>query len=193
MKSLKEKKMDRDLEKKKKLLSLYGGEENTTSIPTELIYGQTEEYKEYTAEGSLLPKYDTTPITNRSKYQEDVFRNNHTSVWGSYYDKLTGQWGYKCCLQQTKSSFCIGIKIDGLKAPILPSLEINRESSSSSSSSEASSSSEEDRKEKTPKHKKRRSKSSSKKKDKKKHKKNHKKKDKHEEFIYREKKRKFED
>jgi pre-mRNA-processing factor SLU7 len=31
----------------------------------------------------------------RSKYEEDVFPNNHSSVWGSYWDN--GKWGYKCC------------------------------------------------------------------------------------------------
>lgn len=31
----------------------------------------------------------------RSKYEEDVLINNHTSVWGSYWKD--GQWGYKCC------------------------------------------------------------------------------------------------
>ncbi len=43
-----------DLEKKKMLLSQYGGEENTSSIPTELIYGQTEEYKEYTYDFKII-------------------------------------------------------------------------------------------------------------------------------------------
>jgi len=31
----------------------------------------------------------------RSKYEEDVFPNNHKSVWGSYWHN--GRWGFKCC------------------------------------------------------------------------------------------------
>ena len=33
--------------------------------------------------------------------------NNHTSVWGSYYDDELG-WGYSCCLSHEKSSKCKG-------------------------------------------------------------------------------------
>jgi len=121
--------------KKKKLLSEYGGEEHVLSIPMEMLYGQTEEYKEYAPDGSLLPKYDTAPITARSRYREDLFINNHTTVWGSYYDKLTGKWGYKCCLQLVKNSFCVGLKLENINATIpLPNIDKNKNSSSSISS-----------------------------------------------------------
>lgn len=33
----------------------------------------------------------------RSKYAEDVYTNNHRSVWGSWYSMDSGQWGYACC------------------------------------------------------------------------------------------------
>lgn len=42
------------------------------------------------------------------RYEEDVLVNNHTSVWGSYWSK--GQWGYACCHQFVKNSYCIGEK-----------------------------------------------------------------------------------
>jgi hypothetical protein len=32
----------------------------------------------------------------KSKYDEDVFENGHTSVWGSYWSPNIG-WGYRCC------------------------------------------------------------------------------------------------
>ena len=32
----------------------------------------------------------------KSKYEEDVFINDHTSVWGSWFNKHLG-WGYHCC------------------------------------------------------------------------------------------------
>lgn len=31
----------------------------------------------------------------RSQYEEDVYIQNHTSVWGSYW--RDGHWGFKCC------------------------------------------------------------------------------------------------
>ncbi len=42
----------------------------------------------------------------RSRYPEDVLINNHTSVWGSWWSK--GSWGYACCQQTTKNSYCTG-------------------------------------------------------------------------------------
>lgn len=42
----------------------------------------------------------------RSKYEEDIYPNNHNSVWGSYWH--TGKWGYKCCHSFIKNSYCIG-------------------------------------------------------------------------------------
>lgn len=42
----------------------------------------------------------------RSRYEEDVMTNNHTSVWGSWWSR--GQWGYKCCHQTVKMSYCLG-------------------------------------------------------------------------------------
>ncbi|KAG5369289.1 Pre-mRNA-splicing factor SLU7 [Yarrowia sp. C11] len=45
-----------------------------------------------------------------SKYEEDVFPGNHTSVWGSYYDKETHKWGYACCHCLIKNGYCVGEK-----------------------------------------------------------------------------------
>lgn len=42
----------------------------------------------------------------RSRYEEDVLINNHTAVWGSYW--RDGAWGYSCCHQFVKNSYCIG-------------------------------------------------------------------------------------
>jgi hypothetical protein len=42
----------------------------------------------------------------RSKYEEDVYINNHTSVWGSWWKDH--QWGYKCCKQMIRNSYCTG-------------------------------------------------------------------------------------
>ena len=45
----------------------------------------------------------------KSRYEEDVFVNDHTSVWGSWYNKSLG-WGYDCCHSNEKTSYCVGIK-----------------------------------------------------------------------------------
>ncbi|XP_023522404.1 pre-mRNA-splicing factor SLU7-like [Cucurbita pepo subsp. pepo] len=42
----------------------------------------------------------------KSKYEEDVFINNHTGVWGSWWKDH--QWGYKCCKQTIRNSYCTG-------------------------------------------------------------------------------------
>lgn len=42
----------------------------------------------------------------KSKYEEDVYINNHTSVWGSWWKDH--QWGYKCCKQTIRNSYCTG-------------------------------------------------------------------------------------
>lgn len=44
----------------------------------------------------------------RSKYQEDVFVNNHTAVWGSWYDRDNSRWGYACCHSLIAGSYCTG-------------------------------------------------------------------------------------
>lgn len=45
----------------------------------------------------------------RSRYEEDVYINNHTSVWGSFWKD--GMWGYGCCHQFVKNSYCTGASL----------------------------------------------------------------------------------
>lgn len=91
------------------ILSKYGGEEhlvnpNTDSdIQQTILAAQSEVYVEYNRDGSLATGADSIPS---SKYAEDIFINNHTCVWGSFFDQ--GKWGYLCCRQFVKNSFCIG-------------------------------------------------------------------------------------
>uniref|UniRef100_A0A0G4F4V1 Pre-mRNA-splicing factor SLU7 n=1 Tax=Chromera velia CCMP2878 TaxID=1169474 RepID=A0A0G4F4V1_9ALVE len=42
----------------------------------------------------------------RSKYAEDVHPQNHSSVWGSWFDRETSSWGYSCCKQTVRSEPC---------------------------------------------------------------------------------------
>ena len=46
-------------------------------------------------------------VIAKSKWEEDVFINNHTSVWGSYW--RDSMWGYACCRSHMKNSYCTGM------------------------------------------------------------------------------------
>jgi len=120
-----------ETDSKKKLAQEYGGEQYMKAPPSALLLGQTEVYTEYTREGDLLE--DPTSIP-KSKYPEDVLINDHSSVWGSYYDKKSGKWGYACCRQLDKMSVCTGMIS-------VPTTGISASSASSASSSSSSSSS----------------------------------------------------
>ena len=60
---------------------------------------------EYSRDGRLI-KGAEEEVVVRSKYEEDVHINNHTAVWGSYWQD--GRWGYACCHSLTKNSYCTG-------------------------------------------------------------------------------------
>ncbi|CAN0245482.1 unnamed protein product, partial [Phaeothamnion confervicola] len=102
-------------EKKKKLkddqkqgiLDKYGGEEHWSKPDARLVMGQTEAYVEYDRTGRVVK--GVPRATARSKYEEDVFPNNHTAVWGSYYDRRGGgRWGFACCHSAVRNSYCTG-------------------------------------------------------------------------------------
>lgn len=75
------------------ILERYGGEEHLQAPPKTLLLAQTEDYIEYARDGKIIKGREKEVV--RSKYEEDVLINNHTSVWGSYWH--SGQWGFKCC------------------------------------------------------------------------------------------------
>ncbi|OAD59876.1 Pre-mRNA-splicing factor SLU7 [Eufriesea mexicana] len=86
------------------IINRYGGEEHLDTLPPSLLLAQTEQYVEYSRYGKIIKGQDRQVI--RSKYEEDVYPNNHTSVWGSYWQ--AGKWGYKCCHSFIKNSYCTG-------------------------------------------------------------------------------------
>ena len=61
---------------------------------------------EYSRDGRILKGAGKAPT--RTKYEEDIFINNHTGVFGSYYSRLRGLWGYSCCHSLMKNSYCTG-------------------------------------------------------------------------------------
>nr|XP_019045664.1 pre-mRNA-splicing factor SLU7 [Kwoniella bestiolae CBS 10118]OCF24594.1 pre-mRNA-splicing factor SLU7 [Kwoniella bestiolae CBS 10118] len=91
---------------KNSILARYGGEEHLERLPRELLNGQTEDYVEYSRSGQVVKGRERA--VPRSKYDEDVYINNHTSIWGSYYDLSSGTWGYGCCHSLISGSYCTG-------------------------------------------------------------------------------------
>ncbi|XP_044760261.1 pre-mRNA-splicing factor Slu7-like [Coccinella septempunctata] len=140
----------------KSVLEKYGGEEHLQAPPKTLLLAQTEDYVEYSRSGKVIKGQEKEEI--KSKYEEDVYINNHTSVWGSYWQG--GQWGYKCCKSFIKNSYCLGEA-----TVIIPTQTIEHEakdeaaniessdSSSQSSSEDESKKKKEKKKQKKKKHK----------------------------------------
>jgi len=102
----KEKKEEIRDSSKVSVLTKYGGEVHLAKPPRELLLGQTEEYVEYSRAGQVI--HGKERAKTRSKYPEDVYVNNHTSVWGSWYDTASSTWGYACCHSTVHISYCTG-------------------------------------------------------------------------------------
>ncbi|MBA0555552.1 hypothetical protein Golax_009855 [Gossypium laxum] len=86
------------------IMEKYGNAATEEEIPVELLLGQSERQVEYDRAGRIIKGMETS--LPKSKYEEDVFINNHTSVWGSWWKDH--QWGYKCCKQTIRNSYCTG-------------------------------------------------------------------------------------
>eukprot|EP00301_Raphidiophrys_heterophryoidea_P019200 c4170_g1_i1.p1 GENE.c4170_g1_i1~~c4170_g1_i1.p1 ORF type:complete len:548 (+),score=168.88 c4170_g1_i1:35-1645(+) len=84
------------------LISKYGGEEHLQSLPKPLLWGQSEDYVEYSASGKVIKGQEKA--IPKSKYEEDVYPSNHASVWGSYWEN--GRWGYACCRHLARNAYC---------------------------------------------------------------------------------------
>ena len=88
----------------KMLQEKYGGEQHLQPMPLRsAAVIENEQYVEYTTSGSIRGAHT---IVARSKYTEDTYSNNHTSVWGSWWKNF--QWGYACCHSVIKNSYCAG-------------------------------------------------------------------------------------
>ncbi|KII63737.1 Pre-mRNA-splicing factor SLU7 [Thelohanellus kitauei] len=92
-----------DFDHRRDLIKRYGGGEHMFAPPKEILYSQSEEYVEYSRTGKVIKGQERAPV--RSKYIEDIYPNNHTSVWGSYFENF--KWGYACCHSFLKNSYCI--------------------------------------------------------------------------------------
>lgn len=104
-----EKKKNFEDNKKKAILDKYTDGKTNESLDNRLKLGQTEAFLNYGKDGKLLKHLTKKPVV-RTKYEEDNFINNHTSVWGSYFNKKYGVWGFQCCHSTIKNSYCTGKK-----------------------------------------------------------------------------------
>ena len=50
----------------------------------------------------------THAASNGADHLALVYINNHTHVWGSWYDPSAGSWGYACCHSTVHISYCTG-------------------------------------------------------------------------------------
>ncbi|KAH0893268.1 hypothetical protein HID58_055697 [Brassica napus] len=89
---------------KDSLMEKYGNASTEDDIPMEILLGQSERQVEYDRSGRIIKGQEV--ILPKSRYEEDVYANNHTSVWGSWWKDQ--QWGYKCCKQTIRNSYCTG-------------------------------------------------------------------------------------
>ena len=90
--------------KRKMLSDKYGGEQHIQPNELrEMAVIENERYVEYDESGAVkgAPKLEV-----KSKYPEDIFIQNHKSIWGSWWCNF--QWGYLCCHSTVKNSYCTG-------------------------------------------------------------------------------------
>ena len=91
---------------KSAILEKYGNAAASEPAPEGLLLGQTEGYVEYDRAGRVIKGQERA--TAKSRYEEDVHEQNHTKVWGSFWQ--AGRWGYACCRSFQKNSYCTGKK-----------------------------------------------------------------------------------
>ena len=90
---------------RKVLLAKYGGQEHLVRDPLKevAVVTENERYVEYDERGKIKGEAEKK---EKSIYAENVFINNHTAVWGSWWKNF--EWGYACCHSTMKASYCTG-------------------------------------------------------------------------------------
>ena len=73
----------------------YGGKEHMNNEAVQLALEATDYYAEYDVDGTVK-KPIAKKAFGKSRYREDVFELNHSTVWGSWWNKTLG-WGFACC------------------------------------------------------------------------------------------------
>lgn len=126
-KQFKTKAADLKLQQKKAVLDKYGGAEyldgagglasasgndvaqqHKSAQDRKLRFGVTTTKQEYSQDGRLVNGKEIKREAIPSKYEEDIFINGHTTVWGSFFHKGAFQWGYADDHSLIKMSYCTG-------------------------------------------------------------------------------------
>ena len=123
-KQFKTKAADLKLQQKKAVLDKYGGAEyldgagglasaaeetkNKVEMDQKLRFGVTTTKTEYSQDGRRVNGKEIKREAIPCKYEENIFINGHSTVWGSYFHKGAFQWGYKDDHSLIKMSYCTG-------------------------------------------------------------------------------------
>ena len=85
----------------------YGGSQHFADRIEDLIASK-EQYEEYDENGKIVNRH-LSAKQGKSKYPEDVYPQDHTNVWGSWWNKELG-WGFACCHGTDRNAICLGDK-----------------------------------------------------------------------------------
>jgi pre-mRNA-processing factor SLU7 len=85
----------------------YGGANHFTERIEDLIASK-DNYVEYDEMGKII-NHNLSQKQGKSKYPEDIYPQDHTSVWGSWWNKELG-WGFACCHGTDRNAICPGDK-----------------------------------------------------------------------------------
>jgi pre-mRNA-processing factor SLU7 len=128
-KKFKSKSTNLKLQKKKAVLDKYGGGEyldgsgglanaleeeediskEKAALERKIRFGVSTTTEEYSRDGRMLKgPVKAKQVALKSKYEEDIFINGHTTVWGSYFHIGAFEWGYADDHSLIKSSYCTG-------------------------------------------------------------------------------------
>ena len=127
-KKFKSKSTNLKLQKKKSVLDKYGGGEyldgsgglasaleeeekskEKAALERKIRFGVSTTTEEYSRDGRMLKgPVKAKQVALKSKYEEDIFINGHTTVWGSYFHIGAFEWGYNDDHSLIKSSYCTG-------------------------------------------------------------------------------------
>lgn len=106
-------KRDLEGERAAQILDRYGNAAVQDAIPEEralrTFAATTEAYREYQPDGRLAAAAARSAVVASSKYAEDVYVNNHTAVWGSFFCRNTFEWGYADDRSTRRNSYSTGL------------------------------------------------------------------------------------
>lgn len=97
----------------------YGGESNFINNVEDLLISK-DQYVEYDERGALID-LSKSQTQGKSRYPEDKHPQDHTSVWGSWWNKELG-WGFACCHGTDRNGNCYGDK--GKKMAIIKEYKV---------------------------------------------------------------------